>query len=70
VIVLGGAAMGDDTALFSMVKNAMDAGASGIAIGRNVWQHDRPAAVARSLSTIVHEDASVSSAIKLMSDPL
>ena len=70
VIVLGGAAMGDDNALFSMARNAMNAGASGIAIGRNVWQHGSPASVARSLSSIVHEDASVDSAIKLMNDPL
>ena len=70
VIVLGGAAMGDDNALFTMARNAMDSGASGIAIGRNVWQHDKPAAVARSLASIVHDDTSASSAIKLMSDPL
>ena len=70
VIVLGGAAMGDDEALFSMARKAIDAGSSGIAIGRNVWQHEMPATVARSLSAIVHEDASVNNAIKLMKDPL
>ena len=62
--------MGDDEALFSMARKAIDAGSSGIAIGRNVWQHEMPATVARSLSAIVHEDASVNSAIKLMKDPL
>jgi DhnA family fructose-bisphosphate aldolase class Ia len=70
VVVLGGTAMGNDRMLFEMVRKAMDAGASGIAIGRNVWQHESPAAVARSLGAIVHEDASVESALKLMSDPV
>ncbi len=68
VIVLGGAAMGDDRALLTMVRKAMDGGASGIAVGRNVWQHPHPPAVAAALREIVHEDASVDSAMKLIQD--
>jgi len=63
VIVLGGAPMGDDRALLEMVRRAMDAGASGIAVGRNVWQHARPAAIATALHAVVHEDATVDSAL-------
>lgn len=70
VVVLGGASMADDEALFSMVRQSMDAGASGVAVGRNVWQHAEPAKVARSLHAIVHEDASVASALSLMDDVL
>ena len=66
VIVLGGAAMGDDEALLTMVKKAIDAGASGIAVGRNVWQHPNPPAVAKALHAIVHENDSVESALKLI----
>ncbi len=66
VIVLGGAAMGDDEALLSMVRNSMDAGARGVAVGRNVWQHANPNAVAAALNAIVHEDASVELALKLV----
>jgi DhnA family fructose-bisphosphate aldolase class Ia len=66
VVVLGGAAMGDDEALLTMVKNAIDGGASGIAVGRNVWQHPHPPTVAAALREIVHENASVDSALKLM----
>ena len=67
VIVLGGAAMGDDSALLTMVKNAIDAGAAGIAVGRNVWQHSQPAKIAAALNAIVHDSASVDSALKLTS---
>ncbi len=70
VIVLGGAAMGDDAGLFKMVQDAMAAGASGIAIGRNVWQHPNPAAVARSLAAMVHQEASALEALALMKEAL
>lgn len=66
LIVLGGAAMGDDRALLSMVKNAIDAGAAGIAVGRNVWQHAQPVKIAAALHAIVHDDASIDSALKLV----
>ena len=66
VVVLGGAAMGDDEALLKMVKMAMDSGASGIAVGRNVFQHENPALVAKSLHAIVHEDANLDQALKIL----
>jgi DhnA family fructose-bisphosphate aldolase class Ia len=68
VVVLGGAAMNDDASLFKMVENAMRAGAVGIAIGRNVWQHPRPLAIARSLHALVHEEANALEALNLMKD--
>lgn len=67
VVVLGGAAMGDDNALLQMVKNSIDAGAVGIAVGRNVFQHPEPAKIAAALHAIVHDNASVDSAMKLVS---
>jgi len=67
VIVLGGAAMGDDEALLTMVKKAIDAGASGIAVGRNVWQHADPPKIAAALGAIVHDDATVQSALGCLS---
>jgi DhnA family fructose-bisphosphate aldolase class Ia len=70
VIVLGGASMNDDASLLKMVEDAMDAGAAGIAIGRNVWQHKSPAAIARSLAAIVHEEASALEALALLKEQL
>jgi DhnA family fructose-bisphosphate aldolase class Ia len=70
VIVLGGASMNDDASLLKMVEDAMDAGAAGIAVGRNVWQHRSPAAIARSLAAIVHEEASALEALALLKEPL
>ncbi len=64
VVVLGGAAEGDDMALLQMVARSMGAGAIGVAIGRNVWQHRNPAAMAAALASLVHEGGSVDSALK------
>jgi DhnA family fructose-bisphosphate aldolase class Ia len=65
LITLGGAALGDDRALLGMVREALDAGAVGIAIGRNVWQHPDPARIAGQLHALVHRDLSVDEALKL-----
>lgn len=70
VIILGGAAMNDDAGLLKMVEDAMTAGAAGIAIGRNVWQHPNPAAIARSLNAVVHHDASALEALALLKEPV
>ncbi len=65
VIVLGGAPMGDDRALLAMVRSACDAGASGIAIGRNVWAHPDPVRIAHQLSLVVHGNAAVEEALEM-----
>lgn len=70
VVVLGGAAMGDDAALLGMVEKAMAAGAVGVAIGRNVWQHRSPLAMARALHALVHEAEKAQSALKLVSEAI
>lgn len=70
VIILGGAAVNDDAALLQMTEDAMDAGAAGIAMGRNVWQHRSPPAIARSLAAIVHDDADALQALALLKEPL
>ncbi len=68
VIVLGGAPTGDTRALLQDVRDAIDAGAAGIAIGRNVWAHPQPAHMARALQAIVHGGASVEAALGPPSD--
>jgi DhnA family fructose-bisphosphate aldolase class Ia len=36
-----------------MVKELMEAGASGVAIGRRVWQSENPASLVRSMKEIM-----------------
>lgn len=65
VVVLGGAATGD-SAILRMAADAMAAGAAGVAIGRNVWQHRHPERMAKALRAVVHENASAESAAAIL----
>jgi DhnA family fructose-bisphosphate aldolase class Ia len=44
----------------------MRRGAAGIVYGRNVTQHERPAAMTRALMAIVHDGASAEDALALL----
>lgn len=54
VVVLGGAKAPTPEPLLEATREAIAAGARGVAYGRNVWQADDPNAVARELRTIIH----------------
>jgi DhnA family fructose-bisphosphate aldolase class Ia len=63
VIVLGGEKVNDMRSLFDCLESAMQAGASGVAIGRNVWKHPNPEWVVRALADLVHNGKSASAAV-------
>ena len=54
VVIAGGEKMGNDEDIVEMVKGAMAAGAAGLSIGRNVFQHKDPEKIVQTLSRIVH----------------
>ncbi|RLF05245.1 MAG: fructose-bisphosphate aldolase [Thermoprotei archaeon] len=56
VVVLGGPKVDSLEKILRIVWESMKAGAKGVAIGRNVFQHDSPVKVANALSLIVHEN--------------
>jgi class I fructose-bisphosphate aldolase len=62
VLVLGGGKVEDTRAFLASVKCAMDGGARGAVIGRNVWGHPRPRDIVRALARIIHDGASVEQA--------
>jgi len=53
VVIAGGPKMDSEEALLKMVRDAMEAGAAGISIGRNVFQHDDVTGITRKLAKIV-----------------
>ena len=59
VVIAGGPKMGTEHELFEMIYDAMHAGASGVSIGRNVFQAENPTRLVRKISKIVHEDYTV-----------
>lgn len=68
IIVLGGERAKDDYTVLQSVRDAMDAGAAGVAIGRNVWQHPHPGKMTAALSTLAHGDTSVDDALIKLHD--
>jgi DhnA family fructose-bisphosphate aldolase class Ia len=42
-----------------MVRGALDGGASGVAIGRNVWGSKNPTLMVKALKMMVHESKNV-----------
>jgi DhnA family fructose-bisphosphate aldolase class Ia len=54
VAVAGGAAQGDETALFDFASQAIESGAAGLIFGRNVFQRDDAGRVLRHLGALVH----------------
>ena len=65
VIILGGAA-GELATVFQGVRDAMDAGAAGVAFGRNVFQSENPTVMVNALKELVHNGATVKEAIAKM----
>lgn len=63
VVVLGGEKAADDRGVLAAVAGALEAGAAGVAIGRNVWQHPDPAGMVRALVALVHGGATVDEAL-------
>lgn len=64
VIVAGGPKMDSDKACLQMVKGAMNAGAIGVSIGRNVFQHKDPTGMTNALCRIVFDGAEVGEAYR------
>jgi class I fructose-bisphosphate aldolase len=68
VVIAGGEKMNSDQDILEMVKGAMDAGAAGTSIGRNVFQHNDPAKLVRAMAAIVHQGESVENAMKILEE--
>lgn len=54
VLVSGGVKV-DESQFLKEVKDFMRVGATGIAVGRNVWQSDDPVGISRRLAEIIYE---------------
>jgi len=66
VVVAGGPKMSNEEEILKMVRMAMDAGARGVAIGRNIFQAENPTKMTRAISMIVHNNAEVKEALEYL----
>jgi len=68
VVIAGGPKMDSDEDIFKMVDGALGAGAAGVSIGRNAFQHKKPDKMVEALCKMVHEGATVEEAAKMLQD--
>jgi len=68
VVIAGGPKMDSDEDIFKMVEGALKAGAAGVSIGRNAFQHKTPEKMVAALCKMVHKGASVKEAVKTLQD--
>lgn len=66
VVVLGGGRVDDPRQVFAVVRAALDLGAAGAAIGRNIWQHPHPDRMTAAIAALVHEDVSIEQALDIV----
>ena len=64
IVVLGGSKSDNPEDLLIMVKNAVDSGACGVAIGRNIWGYSEPGKMTKALKIIIHNGATVKEAME------
>ena len=66
VVIAGGEKVETDEELFQMVIGAIEAGAAGVSIGRNAFQHENPEEVVKAIGKIVHEGISLEEAKRMI----
>jgi class I fructose-bisphosphate aldolase len=68
VVIAGGPVMDSTRALLTMIHDSLKAGGAGCSIGRNVFEHPRRTQLVQAMRALVHEDADVETALKLVGE--
>ncbi|PSQ09983.1 fructose-bisphosphate aldolase [Halobacteriales archaeon QS_5_70_15] len=63
-VVIAGGSKGTDRETVEAVRGVMDAGGAGVSMGRSIFQHDDPEAIARAVSGVIHEDLPAEEALR------
>ena len=66
ILVLGGSKAKSEEEIFTGIKGALDAGAKGIIMGRNICRHSNIAGICAAIAAIIHDDASVEEACAML----
>lgn len=62
VIIAGGPKLATELDVFNLTYDALQAGAAGVDMGRNIWQNDHPVAMIKAVRAIVHQKVTVKEA--------
>lgn len=65
VLIAGGSKLSPKE-MFETIEGAMKAGAKGLSIGRNVFQHKKPSLFVKAASAIVHDNITAAEALDIL----
>lgn len=65
LVVAGGPKLDTEVDVFKLAHDALQNGAVGVDMGRNIWQNDHPVAMIKGIRAIVHEGATVKEASEI-----
>ena len=63
-VLMSGGSKTDDRAFLEQVRTVVDAGAGGLAVGRNIWQRENPHEFLDALEQVLHEGATAEEALR------
>jgi DhnA family fructose-bisphosphate aldolase class Ia len=67
-VILGGAKKGSEKGMLEKIRAALDVGARGVAIGRNIFQAQNPESMTAAIAALIHEDASIDTVMAMMNE--
>jgi putative autoinducer-2 (AI-2) aldolase len=62
VIIAGGKKLPNEIDALQLAYDAVDNGATGVDMGRNIWQSDHPVAMIKAIRAIIHKNLNVKEA--------
>jgi len=65
VVIAGGPKLETELDALKLARDAMEKGAAGVDMGRNIWQSDHPVAMIKSVRAVVQEKASPEEALEV-----
>lgn len=65
VVIAGGPKVDTELEVFEFVYDGIQRGAIGVNLGRNIWKHDYPVAMAKAIRALVHENATPQQAMEI-----
>jgi len=68
IVIAGGPKLETEMDVLEMTYNAIQQGAVGVDMGRNIWQNDHPVAIIRAIRSIVHEGLKPKQASEVFKD--
>ncbi len=68
IVVAGGPKLDTYRDVLELTYNALQAGAIGVDMGRNIWQSSHPAAILQAVRAIVHDGATVEMGLEMVAD--